>query len=69
MDSSVKVALIGCGRISGHHARSIVGLNGVDLIAVCDLDLKKAQAYSDEFGASAYESYHQMLDELSLIHI
>lgn len=69
MDSNVKVALIGCGRISGHHARSIFSLVGVDLIAVCDLDFKKAQAYSDEFGASAYKSYRQMLDEHPEINV
>jgi UDP-N-acetyl-2-amino-2-deoxyglucuronate dehydrogenase len=69
MNSNVKVALIGCGRISGHHARSIVSLVGVDLVAVCDLDLKKAQAYSDEFGVSAYKNYHQMLDEHPEINV
>ena len=69
MNSNVKVALIGCGRISGHHASSIVSLVGVDLVAVCDLDIKKAQAYSDEFGVSAYKNYHQMLDEHPEINV
>ena len=55
---SIKLALIGCGRISGHHSRSIVSLDGVDLVGVCDLDIKKAQTYSDEFGVKAYENYH-----------
>lgn len=69
MSSNVKVALIGCGRISGHHARSIIRLSGVDLVAVCDLDLQKAQAYSDAFGVSAYKNYHQMLDENPNINV
>ena len=60
---AVKVALIGCGRISGHHSRSIMKLDGIELVAVCDLDIDKAQAYSDEFGVRAYDSYHQMFSE------
>lgn len=69
MNSDLKVALIGCGRISGHHARSIVSLVGVDLVAVCDLDLEKARVYSDEFGVNAYQSYHQMLNEHPEINV
>jgi UDP-N-acetyl-2-amino-2-deoxyglucuronate dehydrogenase len=61
--SSVKVAIIGCGRVSGHHCRSIVETKGVDLVAVCDLIPEKAAAYQEQFGAKAYDNYHQMLLE------
>lgn len=61
--NNVKVALIGCGRISEHHSRSIIKLEGVDLVAVCDLELEKARAYSDEFGVKAYSDYNKMLQE------
>src|SRR5437870_1025579 len=61
--SSVKVAIIGCGRGSGHHCRSIAGTPGVGLVAVCDLVPGKAAAYEAQFGARAYQSYHQMLRE------
>lgn len=60
---TVKVALIGCGRIAGHHCRSIRETEGAELIAVCDLVEEKANAYRDEFGAKAYVNYHQMLLE------
>ncbi|MDB5825067.1 MAG: gfo/Idh/MocA family oxidoreductase [Herminiimonas sp.] len=59
--NAVKVGIIGCGRISGHHCRSIAQFDGVELVAVCDLALEKAQAYEKEFGAKAYTNYHQML--------
>ena len=59
----MKVAIIGCGRISGHHCRSISQTEGVDLIAVCDLIIDKAIAYEEEFGAKAYDNYHTMLEE------
>jgi UDP-N-acetyl-2-amino-2-deoxyglucuronate dehydrogenase len=59
----VKVAIIGCGRISGHHCRSIIETEGVELLAVCDLDIKKANVYREQFGVKAYVNYHQMLSE------
>jgi UDP-N-acetyl-2-amino-2-deoxyglucuronate dehydrogenase len=60
---TVKVAIIGCGRISGHHCRSIVETEGAELIAVCDLEIEKANAYHQQFGAKAYDNYHRMLQE------
>jgi UDP-N-acetyl-2-amino-2-deoxyglucuronate dehydrogenase len=59
--STVRVGIIGCGRISGHHCRSIVNTAGSELVAVCDLDIAKANLYRDEFGVSAYDNYHEML--------
>lgn len=60
---TVNVAVIGCGRVSGHHCRSIAQTKGVELIAVCDLIAEKANIYHEQFGAKAYVNYHQMLIE------
>ncbi|MDX8414512.1 MAG: Gfo/Idh/MocA family oxidoreductase [Mariprofundales bacterium] len=57
-----KVAIIGCGRISGHHCRSIMQTEGADLVAVCDLVMDKAMVYQQQFGAKAYTNYRQMLE-------
>jgi UDP-N-acetyl-2-amino-2-deoxyglucuronate dehydrogenase len=59
----VRVAIIGCGRVSGHHCRSIVEGTGAELVAVCDLVEERAKAYETQFGAKAYQNYHQMLVE------
>ncbi len=61
MKEQLNIAIIGCGRISGHHCRSIVQTEGANLVAVCDLDLSKARAYQDQFGAKAYINYREML--------
>ncbi len=63
MSNSVKVGIIGCGRVSGHHCRSIIQTPGAELVAVCDLIAEKANAYRDQFGAKAYDNYHRMLSE------
>jgi UDP-N-acetyl-2-amino-2-deoxyglucuronate dehydrogenase len=60
---NVKVGIIGCGRISGHHCRSVMETEGADLVAVCDLIMDKANAYRDQYGAKAYDNYHRMLSE------
>lgn len=61
--NTIKVAVVGCGRISGHHCRSIAQTEGVELIAVCDLIAGKANIYHEQFGVKAYVNYHQMLIE------
>lgn len=60
---AIKVAIIGCGRISGHHCRSIIETDGTELVAVCDLIIEKANIYHEQFGAKAYDNYHRMLIE------
>jgi UDP-N-acetyl-2-amino-2-deoxyglucuronate dehydrogenase len=62
-NDTVKVGLIGCGRIVGHHCRAIKQTEGVELFAVCDLIREKADAYHREFGAKAYADYHRMMVE------
>ena len=68
-ESVIKVGIIGCGRISGHHCRSIVGTPGAELVAVCDLEISKAQAYQEQFGCKVYDNYHRMIQENPGINI
>jgi predicted dehydrogenase len=70
--NTLSVALVGCGRIAGHHARSIAQLDGVRLAAVCDLVVDKAKAYGDEFGVDWYTDYRAMLTahpEISVVAV
>jgi UDP-N-acetyl-2-amino-2-deoxyglucuronate dehydrogenase len=64
-----KVAIIGCGRIAGHHCRALSKTEGLELVAVCDLDIEKANIYRDEFGIPAFSNYHTMMKELANIDI
>jgi UDP-N-acetyl-2-amino-2-deoxyglucuronate dehydrogenase len=60
---TARIAIIGCGRVSGHHCRSVAQTPGAKLIAVCDLEAAKAKVYQDQFGARAYTNYREMLAE------
>ncbi len=63
------VGLVGCGRISGHHAQSIAATDGIRLVAVCDLVQDRAAAYGDAHGVPVYENYNRMLEDLPEIDI
>lgn len=60
----VRVAVIGCGRVAGHHCRSILKTEGVELVSVCDLIPEKVEAYSKEFCVPSFTNYRKMLAEL-----
>ena len=62
-DGSVKVAIIGCGRISEHHCKAIIAVDGIELVAICDLELEKATTLQEKFGVKAYDDYHAMFDD------
>ena len=64
-----KIAIIGCGRISGHHSRAIKSTEGLELSAVCDLDKEKAQNYGKEFNIPYFSNYHDMLSSIKNIDI
>ncbi len=68
-NTPLNVALIGCGRIAGHHCKAIAEVEGVELAAVCDLELEKAEAYAVEYGVPAYASYRDMFADLPEIDI
>lgn len=59
----LNIAVIGGGRIAGHHCRNIVLVEGLKLTAVCDLDKEKAAAYGKEFSVPFYENYRMMMEK------
>lgn len=61
--TNYNVAIIGCGRVAYHHAESIRQVEGMNLIAVCDLDLDKAEKFAKEYSVDFYVNYFQMLKE------
>ena len=61
MDKKIKFAIIGCGRVAGHHARSMAQIKNGELTAVCDLVKEKAESFGKEFGVPFYVSYNEML--------
>jgi UDP-N-acetyl-2-amino-2-deoxyglucuronate dehydrogenase len=57
------VGIIGCGRIVGHHVAAIEASPDLELLAVCDLDVQRAEQMAPRPNVRVYRQYRQMLDE------
>jgi UDP-N-acetyl-2-amino-2-deoxyglucuronate dehydrogenase len=57
----VRVALVGCGRISRNHVEAIDRVDGLELVAVADSDAARAEAIATERGIPAFGSLEAML--------
>jgi len=66
---NINIAIVGCGRIAGHHCNSIVSTKGINLVGICDLEIDKAKHYGQQYGARPYRSYHKMLIENPTIDV
>lgn len=64
----MKYALIGCGRVAPSHIKA-AKLNGLDIVALCDIDYEKAVAFSkneDIQNSKIYADYKEMLEKEEL---
>lgn len=64
MKEKLRVALIGCGEISGNHIGAILAADG-KICALCDIISEHAQKKADAFGLKnvpIYNDYVEMLD-------
>jgi len=59
----VRAAIIGAGWIAEEHAAILRRLDGVDLVAVCDLDLERARNLAGD--AAVYADWRELLDRES----
>ncbi len=69
-DYKLKVAVVGCGRISVMHFSAIYKLQA-KLVACCDIKPERAETYAKKYNVKAYVDYKEMIDkeDLDAIHI
>ncbi len=63
----LRFAIVGCGKIAGRHARQALRVG--TLAAVCDTDLRRAEALAAETGARAYGSLEELLAEAHTLDV
>lgn len=65
-DAPLRIALLGCGRISVRHAQ-LLGegqIAGAVLCAVCDISEEKATRTGEKYGVPAFTDMHEMMREI-----
>lgn len=63
-DKKIKIAFVGCGRISHNHFESLKQLKDEsELVAVCDCIPERAEEAGKKYGASVFTDYDTMLKE------
>lgn len=70
--SELKGVLIGCGQIAREHLSALSKLEGVDVVAVCDLSPARAESTAERFAVGTwYNDYKKMLADVrpDLVHI
>jgi UDP-N-acetyl-2-amino-2-deoxyglucuronate dehydrogenase len=61
----IRVALVGCGRISRNHFEAMAKLPDLQLVAVCDIEAERARAAGEAHGVPWFTSYETMLAEVA----
>ena len=57
----IRVAVVGCGRISRNHFDAIEKIDGLELAAVCDIVGERAAGAGVRHGVPSFESFDEML--------
>jgi len=60
--NTLKLALVGCGRISKRHVEAVQAVNGIDIVVVCDSDENKAKAVAEQLSVPYVTDYKQLHD-------
>ncbi|MFH1915982.1 MAG: Gfo/Idh/MocA family oxidoreductase [Nanoarchaeota archaeon] len=61
MTNKIRIALVGCGRISEKHFQAVKGLPDLQLVGVCDTNKELAEKKAHEQGCKAFTDYETML--------
>ena len=64
MSDNLRVALVGCGRISKNHFDAIDRVEGLDLVGVADVVAERGRAAGATYGVPAFGSLESMLDDV-----
>src|SRR5262245_332942 len=65
MADTARIAFVGTGGIANHHLGRLKEIEGVEIVALCDVAEDRAAAAAAQYGGQAYTDYHRMLDEVA----
>jgi len=66
MAHKIKIAVIGVGSMGSTHAKDIIELANIKLVAVCDIDSSRVDNLAQNFGVPAFYDHLEMLEKIEL---
>ena len=68
---TLRVGIVGCGRILPMHIVSVKHLPQAELVAVCDIVKERAEQAAAKYGGNVYTDYKEMIEKenLDVLHV
>jgi predicted dehydrogenase len=63
---TVRFGILGCGKIGTRHAAKLQQVDGAKLVAVCDIVPERAEALAKQYGARAYTTPEDFLNDAEI---
>lgn len=61
-----RLGLVGCGRIAPRHIDAIANTEGLELVALCDIEQERADELAEPLGLPTFDRLATMLDEAEM---
>ena len=67
----IKIGFIGCGGNANGHMNQLAGIEGARVVAVCDLQVERAQSAAEKHNADPYTAHQALLerDDLDAVYL
>ena len=67
----IKIGFIGCGGNANGHMNQLAGIEGANVVAVCDVQAERAQSAAERHNADPYTSHQHLLerDDLDAVYL
>src|SRR4051794_1186719 len=72
VEGQLRVALLGAGKVAEAHARALKSIPGVSVVAICDMDGKKAETFAERWNIPArFDDPARMLrtERIDTLHV
>lgn len=69
MSAEIKVGIVGAGDMGVQHAEALSQIEGVKVVAVADVDARRAEELARKFGAEALENFERMLPKVDAVYV
>ena len=69
--TEIKIGFIGCGGNANGHMNQLAGIEGARVVAVCDLQVERAQSAAEKHNADPYTAHQALLerDDLDAVYL